>query len=76
MSRNDVKRLMRDLQRDPEILEELRQIGPNFEAVLKWTRAKDYDLTEAEIRDLLEPDRELSDDELEDAAGGDGWPTG
>lgn len=76
MSRIDVKRVMRDLQRDPDVLEELRTIGPSFEGVREWTRAKGYDLTDPEIRALLDSDRELSDDELEDAAGGDGWPTG
>jgi predicted ribosomally synthesized peptide with nif11-like leader len=76
MSRIDVKRLMRDIQRDPDLLEELRTIGPNFEGVREWTGTKGYDVTAAEIQDLLDSDRELSDDELEDAAGGDGWPTG
>lgn len=76
MSRGDVARLLRDVQRDPELLEELRRIGPSFKGIREWTREKGYDLTDLEIRDLLDSDRELSDDELEDAAGGDGWPTG
>jgi predicted ribosomally synthesized peptide with nif11-like leader len=76
MSRIDVQRLLREIQRNPDLLEELRRIGPRFEAVRDWSREQGYDLAEAEIRDLLETDRELSDDELEAAAGGDGWPTG
>lgn len=76
MSRIDVKRVMRDLQRVPDLLEELRTIGPHFDRVRDWTREKGYALTDAEIRDLLDTDRELSDDELEAAAGGDGWPEG
>jgi predicted ribosomally synthesized peptide with nif11-like leader len=76
MSSIDVQRLLRAVQRAPDLLEELRKIGPNFAEVRDWTRAKGYDLTEAELRDLLDTDRELSDDELEAAAGGDGWPDG
>lgn len=75
MSRIEVHRFMKELQADPELLEEFKRVATDFEAALGWTKAKGYHLTEAELRDLLDSDRELSDDELEEAAGGeDVWP--
>jgi predicted ribosomally synthesized peptide with nif11-like leader len=75
MSRIEVRRFMNELQTDPGRLEEFKRVATDFEAALGWTKVKGYDLTEAELRDLLDYDRELSDDELEEAAGGDDvWP--
>jgi predicted ribosomally synthesized peptide with nif11-like leader len=74
MSRTELHRLLDDLRNDPSLLEESRSLLRDSEAALGWTRKKGYDLTAAEIQQLLDSDRELSDDELDEAAGGDAWP--
>lgn len=75
MSRTDLNRLLGDLQKTPDLLEELRGVAKDPEAAARWAGAKEYDLTTEEIEELVASDRELTDDELEDAAGGeDAWP--
>lgn len=75
MSRADVNRLLGDLQKTPDLLEELRGVAKDPEAAARWAGVKGYDLTAEEVEELVASDRELTDDELEDAAGGeDAWP--
>lgn len=73
MSRADLNRLLGDLRKTPDMLEELKGTDP--EAVIRWAGARGYDLTPGEAEELVASDRELSDDELEEAAGGEeAWP--
>lgn len=73
MSRPDLDRLIADLQKHPDLLQELRE----HQGSVQWARDRGYDVTREELRELMDSDRELSDDELEQAAGGDdGWGTG
>ena len=75
MSRTELNRLLGDLQKTPDLLAELREVGKDPEAALRWAGARGYDLTNDEIEELVASDRELTDDELEDAAGGEeAWP--
>ncbi|HET9229199.1 MAG TPA: Nif11-like leader peptide family natural product precursor [Thermoanaerobaculia bacterium] len=72
MSRPDLERLIADLRKHPHLLQELREHGS-----VAWARDRGYDVTREELMELMDGDRELSDDELEQAAGGDdGWGTG
>ena len=75
MNRADLERLSADLQRNPLLLEELRGQATNAEGLVRWARGRGYEVTAEELRALLDSDRELSDDELEEAAGGD-WGGG
>ena len=67
MSRRDLERLIADVQRNPDLIQRLRE----------WAHERGYEVTDKELSELKESHRELSDDELEHAAGGDdGWGTG
>jgi predicted ribosomally synthesized peptide with nif11-like leader len=73
MSKPDLARLIADLQHNPELAKQVGTSGPS----VQWARERGYDVTQEELSELAESNRELSDDELEQAAGGDdGWGTG
>jgi predicted ribosomally synthesized peptide with nif11-like leader len=75
MSSTELSRFLEVLRNDPRLLDESRTLLRNPEAALRWAREKGYHLTPADIQELLDSDRELSDDDLDQAAGGDGaWP--
>jgi len=75
MSSTELNRFLEDLRNEPRLLEESRALLRDPEAALRWAREKGYHLTPADIQELLDSDRELSDDDLDQAAGGDdAWP--
>ena len=74
MRSSELNRLLEDLQKDPELLQESRRQLHNPEMALRWAVDRGYRLTLGDMVELSESDRELSDDDLEQAAGGDGWP--
>jgi hypothetical protein len=77
MSRAEMDRLVADLQRKPELMLEFRCLTSDLDGLVGWAAAKEYRVFREDLRRLAESDRELSDDELEDAAGGDdGWAPG
>jgi predicted ribosomally synthesized peptide with nif11-like leader len=74
MSRPDLERLTADLRKHPDLFQELQE---QKGGLAQWARERGYDVTREELKELMDSDRELSDDELEQAAGGDdGWGTG
>jgi predicted ribosomally synthesized peptide with nif11-like leader len=76
MSSPELCRLLEDLRKDPILLNESRALLRNSEAALGWAAGRGYRLTLKDVMDLLDSDRELSDDDLDQAAGGDdAWPT-
>jgi predicted ribosomally synthesized peptide with nif11-like leader len=76
MSSAELSRFLDDLRNDPRLLEESRTLLQDPEAALRWSREKGYHLTLADIQELLDSDQELSDNELDQAAGGTdtAWP--
>jgi len=76
MSMADLERLLEDLRKDPALMDDLRRRVHNSEMAAEWARQKGYILGREDLRALSESDQELSDDELEDAAGGDDAWTG
>jgi predicted ribosomally synthesized peptide with nif11-like leader len=77
MSRLDLDRLLDDVQRDPELREDFRNTSADSTRLAQWAVARGYELTDSEIADLVSSERELSDDDLENAAGGeDAWGSG
>jgi hypothetical protein len=77
MSRAEMDRLVADLQRKPDLMLEFRRLASDLEELVCWAAANEYRVLREDLRRLAESDRELSDDELEDAAGGDdGWAPG
>jgi predicted ribosomally synthesized peptide with nif11-like leader len=74
MRSSELNRLLEDLRKDPALLDESRQLLRNPDGALQWAVDRGYRLTVGDIAELHDSDRELSDDDLEQAAGGDGWP--
>ena len=74
MGSTELSRLLEDLRKDPRLLDESRTLLHDSEAALLWALGKGYRLTLRDVGELLTCDRELSDDELDQAAGGDTWP--
>jgi len=71
----ELTRLLEDLRQDPRLLNESRTLLHNPDSALHWANEKGYRVTREDIVVLLDSDRELSDDDLDQAAGGDGaWP--
>ena len=71
----ELKSFLQSLRTKPELLEELRSLLGDPDAAIGWTRERGCHLTPEDLAELRESDRELSDDELEQAAGGDtAWP--
>jgi predicted ribosomally synthesized peptide with nif11-like leader len=75
MSTSDLERLLEDVRKDPSLMEDLRSRVHDLDTAIEWARQKGYVLGREDMTALAESDRELSDDELEDAAGGD-WGSG
>ena len=70
MSRPGLERLVADLRQNPDLLKQLAASGQP----VQWIGERGYDVTQEELKELMDSARELSDDELEQAAGGDdGW---
>ena len=69
MSRKELDRFLSDLDRDPELARQFRHLTADLDAAVRWVKARGYDFTREEAESL---DRagELSDDELDMAAGG------
>ncbi len=75
MGRAELNRLLEDARQNPHLLEELRALLSDPEEALRWACNKGYLLLLKDIEELRDSDRELSDDDLEQAAGGDdNWP--
>lgn len=75
MSTSGRERLVHDLQQNSDLYREFKDLSQDLNRLLQWTREKGYLLTREELEQFLDSDRELSDDELEQAAGGD-WGDG
>lgn len=75
MSTSGRERLVHDLQQNSDLFQEFRDLSHDLNLLLQWTHEKGYLLTRDDLVQLLDSDRELSDDELEQAAGGD-WSDG
>jgi predicted ribosomally synthesized peptide with nif11-like leader len=74
MANPELERLTAALRRDPHLREEVRALSGDREALLAWTRDRGYSVPWPELAALLETADELSDEDLEHAAGGeDPW---
>ena len=73
MRSSELNRLLEALRKDPDLLNESRGLLRDSDAALQWAVDRGYRLTLRDIAELSDSDRELSDDDLEEAAGG-AWP--
>jgi predicted ribosomally synthesized peptide with nif11-like leader len=74
MSIEDLERLMRDLRNDPELMREFQELGGDREAWVRWGRDRGYRFGVDEAEGLVRSRDEMSDDDLEQVAGG--WDGG
>lgn len=70
MSRSEVERFLSDLQSDAGLRQELETLGQETEASIRWANAKGYAFTSEEAHELGAFDADLSNDDLEQVAGG------
>jgi predicted ribosomally synthesized peptide with nif11-like leader len=70
MSSTEAQRFLTDLQNDAGLRQELENLGQDTEACVRWANAKGYTFTREEAQDLGAFDTDLSDDDLEQVAGG------
>lgn len=70
MSRADLQRFTDDLAADDALASEFGALGDDAEAWYRHAAGKGYDLTAEEAAGLCSSYLELSDDELEEVAGG------
>jgi predicted ribosomally synthesized peptide with nif11-like leader len=73
MPSSELSRLLEDLRKDPDLLNESRGLLHDPDAALRWAVDRGYRLTLRDVAELCDSDRELSIDDLEEAAGG-AWP--
>lgn len=72
MSAIALERLKIDLQQDPVLLEDFQTLDGNITEWISWAGQLGYELTGEEAEGLTEIHGELSEEDLEMAAGG--WP--
>jgi predicted ribosomally synthesized peptide with nif11-like leader len=70
MSRLDLERFTTDYERDLALAEGFAAFGDDPAGWARLAREKGYEITLEEARGLLQGRRELSDDELDEVAGG------
>jgi hypothetical protein len=66
----ELERLVSDLRGDAALREEFHRLKGDVEPTMHLAAAKEYRLTREETEELAQSFRELSDDELDQAAGG------
>ena len=70
----ELRSFLQRLSTKPELLEELRSLLQDPDAAIRWAGERGCHLTPADIAEMRESEQDLSDDDLEQAAGGDNWP--
>ncbi|HLX09696.1 MAG TPA: Nif11-like leader peptide family RiPP precursor [Thermoanaerobaculia bacterium] len=69
MSQSEVQRFLSDLRTVAELAEEFARRKDDMEAQIRWANERGYRFTLGEVKAIV-GSGELSDDELEEAAGG------
>jgi predicted ribosomally synthesized peptide with nif11-like leader len=69
MSRKELDRFLSDFEHDPELAREFRRLAADLDAAVRWANGRGYDFTREEA-EVVDRAGELSDDDLELAAGG------
>ena len=69
----ELKSFLQRLSTKPELLEEFRSLLKNSDAAIQWASERGCYVTPKDIAEMRESEQDLSDDDLEQAAGG-AWP--
>lgn len=70
MSVDELKRFSNDLGNNEDLKSELKKLGSDEEAILKFAQGKGYNITKEDMEKSKSGTIELSDTDLEKAAGG------
>jgi predicted ribosomally synthesized peptide with nif11-like leader len=70
MSKTELERFRTEMEADPRLQQELSALAGDSAALVHWAAGRGYDLTPAELEGLAGSCGELSDEDLEQAAGG------
>lgn len=73
--RDELGRFLESVRTMPRQLEELRALIDTPEEAIRWAADRGFHLTPEDLAELRESEVELSDEDLDQAAGGD-WGTG
>jgi predicted ribosomally synthesized peptide with nif11-like leader len=77
MSRVDLERFLVDVRKQPDLLDGIKRVAHDAGAALRWAGERGYAMTQEEIAEVAGAGQELSDDDLEQVAGGeDAWGSG
>lgn len=71
MSAEELKRFSNDVQANEDLKNEVKQVGSDADAIVKFAQSKGYDLSKEDLEEARADSGELSDTDLEKAAGGE-----
>jgi predicted ribosomally synthesized peptide with nif11-like leader len=75
--KDELQRFLESVRNDPPRMEELQALLGTPDAAVRWASGQGFHLTPEDVHELRESACELSDEDLDQAAGGDdGWGTG
>ena len=69
----ELKGFLQRLSTKPELLEELRSLLQDQDAAIRWAGERGCYVTPDDIAEMRESEQDLSDNDLDQAAGG-AWP--
>lgn len=67
---SEVERFLGDLQTNAALRQEMESLGQDRDALVQWANDNGYAFTREEAEDLGAFEADLSDDQLEQVAGG------
>lgn len=71
MNQAEVSRFIDYLRAAPSLVAEVKALLDDPDAAIRWAGERGFHFTEEDIRELREDSRDLSDDDLDQVAGGD-----
>lgn len=70
MSAEELQRFSKDLEANEDLRNEVQKVGSDADAIVKLAQSKGYDFTKQDLEQAKAGSGELSDTDLEKAAGG------
>ena len=70
MSLKEMERFDKTVKNDPEMLNELKNMGTDVESVVRFANRKGFDFTVDDIKNVQAGSGDLSDEELDQVSGG------
>ena len=70
MSKDEIKRFNDKIHLDPQLKNELKEMGTDLERVVRFANEKGFEFSMEELQELQKEDLQMSDEELDHVAGG------